>query len=300
MVNEFEIFWNPFIRVFQALCVSHYSICRSNVRSWKYILYFIVFWMIYIYSVFATTNFSPFREGFNRKENRQKNLMYHVNSVCVISSFVVHIIMPLEGLSNGKQEAEIYRKFKRINDIFVNKLNYHPDYIARRAKYLYRTVPLFVFVVILAYTSGFTRLPNLYDDIFVMKPTMIIDVIVLRVRWCQIALYLHVIADTLNDLQISLQKHQKQICESLNDQTESAHTKACQTIHSFREIYLNIWQITKLISECFGWSLIGLLVKVMLEHISGIYWFYINLKQLNSIGLSLRKHEYVFSYLFYI
>lgn len=67
-------------------------------------------------------------------------------------------------------------------------------------------VPLFVIAAGLAYASAFTKLPDLYDDISVSHPAMIIDVIVLRVRWRQIALYLLLIADTLNDLQISLEK----------------------------------------------------------------------------------------------
>lgn len=252
-----------------------------------FLIYFIVCSTTYIIFVFSTI-YSASIDDTDYEEDKQKGrpLMYYVNTLSTFGSYATHLAIPLENLFYGKQEKEICKKFQIISDIFTTKLNYIPDYKTRRIKYMYRTVLLFVFDILLAYASVFATLPDSDDDYTsFLQPTVMIGIIILRVRWCQIALFLNVIADTLCDLQVLLKQQQMQSIIETNNQLRNKLIR--QRIQCFRDIYSNIWLITTLMSDCFGWSLIAFLIKVTLELINGAYWFYINLRLNHSIGYNI-------------
>lgn len=141
-----------------------------------------------------------------------------------------------------------------------------------------------MFITFLGSSTAFIRRPDLYDDKFFMQPIMIFSVVLLRSRWCQIALYLNITADTLNDLQFLLKQHRS--FGKTNGRKSNCSVR--ERIQSFRDIHLHVWLITGLISDCFGLSLTTFVAKAMLEQINGAYWFYINLKRHESIALNLR------------
>lgn len=191
-------------------------------------------------------------------EMKPSNLMHYVNALSLYSSFATHVIIHIENLLFGQQEDAICEKWKIINDIFVSKLNHAPDYKARRTKYI-QTIGIFMGCLVMSFTTAFSALPEMYHDLFFMSPSMLIGVIILRARWYQIALYLNMIADTLEDLHILLKQHQIQ---SFEESYEGGIQFVPEKIRYIREIYTNVWVIATLISDAFGWSLIIFLVKV--------------------------------------
>lgn len=62
-----------------------------------------------------------------------------------------------------------------------------------------------------------------------------------------------------------------------------------ESIQHLRDIYSNAWLIKNLISNCFGWSLLSLLVEFTTELINFCYWTYINSVLIKSIEQILRK-----------
>lgn len=214
---------------------------------------------------------------------------YYVNSLTIFGSFITHIAIHAETLFCVKQEEEIFEKLKLINGIFVEKLNHEIDFKTRFINYIQTTVGTFVLTVIFALASSLTPIPDLQNgiEIHFMKPIQIIAVIIIRSRWCYIALFLHSIADTLNDLQVVLKQQQLRSFDESNDETVSNETR--EKIRYFREIYSNIWFIVVLSSDCFGWSLITFLIEMTFELINASYWLYINVHVYGSINLNIRK-----------
>lgn len=213
---------------------------------------------------------------------------YYVNALSIIGAFVVHITMYSEAICCGKREIEICEKLQSISDIFESKLKSKINYKSVRGKYL-RVIGLFLFTVILASITSFGELPDLYDDKFFMTPIMVTGVIVTRARWCQIALFLHILADNLNHLQITLKHHQIQSCEKVNEHLENGFER--ENIQYFREIYSHCWHIITLMSDSFGWSMIAFLARTTLEFINGAYWFYVNRNSFDSSELNFRKNK---------
>lgn len=305
--NDFDSFWKAFTRIFQTLCVSHYFIFRKNLRnrflnSLPYLIYFIIFTFLHISMVILTTS-KGFQEKNSESElqlkHKQSQLMYYVNSLSIFGSYVTHFAIHLETFFCVKQEEEIYDRLKLINDIFETKLNHVMDYRKRFFCYVKNVVGIFVFTIILAATSSIISEPDFHDDIEIhfMKPIHVIAVIIIRSRWCYIALLLYAIADILNELQILLREQQLNSFRELTEESQNNSTR--EKIRYFREIYSNIWFIIALMSDCFGWSLLTFLIEMTFEVINASYWFYINLHLYESTSLNIRKIKFsIFGKLF--
>lgn len=102
MSSDFEAFWRPFTRTFQAFCISHYSVFRPHLRnnrlkSLPFQIYFIGFAAAHL--VLAILN----NEKGHRSDSKSSitkfkdsPLMYYVNALDVIVSVATHIIIHLE------------------------------------------------------------------------------------------------------------------------------------------------------------------------------------------------------------
>lgn len=292
--DEFEVFWRPFLRTFQALCVSNYLIFRPNIRnnfrrSFPFLLYFLTLVSIYILLVILTASKGLQTKNSETKQplkHKESHLMYYVNSLSISGSIITHITTHLEVLFSMKQEEEIYEKLREINEMFVKKLNFMINYKARRVNYIKNEIGTFMLTILLASASSLATIPNLKNgiEIHFMKPIHIFTVTIIRARWCYVALLLNIIADTLNDLQNLLKQQQQR---SFEEKDEENCYCARETIRYYREIYSNVWFTVNLLSDCFGWSLVTFLVGITFEVINASYWLYINLHLYESYNLNI-------------
>lgn len=294
MSNEFESFWKPFVRFFQSFCVSHYLVFRPNIRnsyikSIPFLIYVIVIASIHLIILFVTSFKIVSEESQNVRIYRGSPLMYYVDALSVFGAIVTNLTIHLENIFYGQRENEICEKFQIINDLFKVQLNCKINYELWRLKY-FKVMGFFLFSILIASISSFSTLPSLYDDKFFMTPIMVIGVIMTRLRWCQIALYLNMLADILNHLTISLKQHQKQSNKMFEQ--ELSHSFVPDDIHYFREIYSHCWSIVAMMSDYFGWSMIAHLAKMTLESINGSFWFYVNQNTFESTQLTFRMIVY--------
>lgn len=281
---EVETFWKPFTRAFQLLCVSHFSIYRAKIHGYLFLIYFLIVSTIHISLLAFDVNKGMNKENnhSHHPEHKDSPLMLYVNCLSIFGRFATHMITHFETLLNGACEREIHRKLKKINIIFTSKLNYLVDYKAKRTKYIQKTVSVFAFATLLTVASSLVNAPLSNHDKYFSKTIFICAVIIVRFRGCHIAPFLNIIADALNDLQVLLMKHQMKCHQRrLNDKREN--------IRYLREIYSNIWLVKKMLSDCFGWSLIIFLIEFSIEFINSSYWFYINLNSYGSIYSNVRK-----------
>ena len=279
--REFEAFWKPFTRIAQAFCVSHFSIFRPNLiqnrSKWlTFWLYFLAIVFVHLSLIVLTTRRAlqcedalPETEQ-RRAKHKESALMYYVNALSILGGFATHMAAHLEVLFSRKREEEIYEKLQIIDNIFATKLNHMVDYKLRRINFIKKTILTFALFTVTSIASAFINLPDLYHDKYFMQPILILPMIINRLRWCYIALFLMNIGDILNDLQMLLKQQQ---IHSFDDASAQPHSKfARENIRYFREIYSYIWYTITLLSDCFGWSFIFFLVEFTFEFINASYW----------------------------
>lgn len=148
-----EHFWKPFVRVFQALALSNYSIFRPNPH-FGHLLYFVAFSFLHISIIFYTLGNIHALEDTNFEGGP---LIYSVNIASIFGNFVAHIIVHLEPFLTRRPEEEMYRKFGEIDEIFVTKLNHVMDFERLRRQYIFHTIGFFSFFTVFRLGSPFSH-----------------------------------------------------------------------------------------------------------------------------------------------
>lgn len=208
--NQFQAFWKPFIRVFQWLCISHYSVFRLNLQK-NYIkliifqIYHLICSALHTWIIFDVLLKRVYVHDNEHQPYKESFLMFYVKNMGLIVAFMAHATSHIEAFCNGKHECDIYRKLNEIHSIFSTKLNYTVDYNVLRKKYICRTLGIFTISMILSVWSGMvTPTTNISHHIY----TQIIHfyaIIFLRSREYQIALMFNALNDILMDLRCLLQ-----------------------------------------------------------------------------------------------
>lgn len=148
-----EHFWKPFVRVFQALALSNYSIFRPNPH-FGHLLYFVAFSFLHISIIFYTLGNIHALEDTNFEGGP---LIYSVNIASIFGNFVAHIIVHLEPFLTRRPEEEMNRKFGEIDEIFVTKLNHVMDFERLRRQYIFHTIGFFSFFTVFRLGSPFSH-----------------------------------------------------------------------------------------------------------------------------------------------
>lgn len=275
--SDFDGFWKPIVRVFQVFCVSHYSIFNTNIHFYG-LIYFIAYTLLHIWVMVHTLSHIQIHD--TNVKYTGSPLMGYVGLISISGNFITHICANLEAFFTRNDEKDIYRKLREINEIFGTKLNYVVDYHAIRCKYLRTTVIFFIFSASLSFGLSFFSLLN-YDNASLFLSSRVASVIMVRVRRCQIAFHINSLTHILWDLQILLKRQQKEY--------RGTNTGSAEKIQYLRDVYSNTWLIKNLISSCFGWSLITLLIEFTTELINFLYWAYINAVVYKSMIKLIRK-----------
>lgn len=271
--RAFVLFWRPFIRVFQALCVSHYSIFHTNRHTYR-LIYFTVFSILNIAIKVYTIKHGPHIHIVANNNYKENSLMNYVSFISIAGNFFTHVIAHLEPIFTRKHEVEIYRKLDEINEIFATKLNYVTDFNAIRKKFIRHTVVYFVFASCLAFSYSFYTLPKDGLSMAWFLVGRIISIAVIRGRRCLIAFHINTLTNILMDLQILLKRQQRKY----QPNSKELSSDSCERMQHLRDIYSNVYLIKNLLSSCFGWSFITFLLEFSFELINSSYWAYINLK----------------------
>lgn len=296
VVNEFEAFWRPFVRIVQLCCASNYNIFRSKhrkspLKSFILWAYFTLYTVINMSLVSLATARGLQCEGASnntyKPQHKESSLMYYINSLTVLGNSITNLTVHLEPVLCGKREIELFQKLKIVDGLFLNKLNHKLDYKAKRTKFMWRIVSAFILSCILCTASSFSTLPEQHHDKYFMQPILILACVTIRIRWCYIALILSSVAETLSDLQVLLRQHQ--IKNRKDSNKHHRNSDANDKIRYFREIYSNIWCIITLLSECFGLTFITFLLSSTLQSINASYWLYINMSIYKSMDVNIRK-----------
>lgn len=283
--KAFKLFWRPFVRVFQALGVSHYSIFYSNVGIHCVLNFFGISVIQISLLTYVLINGPRVHYIGNNTNFKESPLMNYVSFMSIGGNFLTHLVAHLEPLFTQKHEVELYRRLNKINEIFAFKLNYVTDFDAIRKDFIRKTISFFVFTSTLSFGYSMFFLPTDAKGMAIFLICRILSVTVIRSRRCQIAFHVNNLTNILDDLGVLLKRQQ----EAYRNNSSESHNSR-ENIRHLRDIYSNAWLVKNLLSNCFGWSFITFLLEFSFELINSAYWAYVNIKLYNSVGKIIRKY----------
>lgn len=276
--RSFKLFWKPFVRGFQILCVSHYSTFHANVHISR-VIYFYIFSTLHI----ALRTYTLCGGLWIDKKKSDKNdspLMLYVSFMGIFGNYVAEFCAHLEPLTMQKHEKEIYQLLNKIDNIFAVKLNYVTNFDVLRRKYIWHTMMFFIASVVVSFSYALFSLPAGNFEKFLFLSSRAVTLTVIRARRCLLAFHINTLSNILFDLQILLKRQQQ------NSRSNSSDSSSNGNIRHIRDIYSNVWLIRNRLSSCFGWSFIAFLIEFSLDLINSSYWAYVNIFQLKNNNLS--------------
>lgn len=204
----------------------------------------------------------------------------------IVANFATHVFANLEVFLSKKDEKEIYQRLREINEIFASKLNYVTDFSIIRHKFVRRTITYFILAGALSFGYSFFSLPKDGSALYFLF-CRFVAVVIIRVRRCQIAFHINNLSNILLDLKILLKLQQQSYRDSANG------SALRENIRYLRDIYSNVWLLTNLMSNCFGWSFITFLMEFAVDLINFFYWAYINVRKNTSAYVITRKSIFI-------
>lgn len=288
-LRAFESFWKPFVRFFQMICVSHYSIFYRKQRLLR-LVYFIVVSTSHTFLMLYTLIYGLHIQIKPNKQHKESPLMFYVNFLSVAANFVAHTIAHLEAGVSRNQENEIFQRLHAINGIFATKFNYIVDFEAIKRKHMQHTVLFYFCSAAVSFGYSFFSLPTVGSECILFLVNRILAVTIIRARRCYVALIINMQTVILQDLQILLRRQQQNYRPHTADPNAISNaSENFSQIHDLREIYSNVWMINDLMSGCFGWSFVTFLLEFSFDLINSSYWTYMNIKSNESTNKIIRK-----------
>lgn len=280
--NAINLFWKPFIRVFQAFSVSHYSIFRPKHHP-GHLVYFIA------YSLFnvITNMYSLNRIYLSDKIVYEKShIMYYVSFSTILNHTIVSFTYHSEAFFSLKKQQKIVQKLSEINEVFATKLNYNTDFDAIKKKFIRHTATCLI-CISMFYIGGAIHSPPTDGSIYTFLLMRIVATSTTIMRRFQIAIHINSITNILTELKILLEKQHKAYRPSSKKLKRSSQY---ETLQHIRAVYSNVWVISKLIDGCFGWTLVMLLIDFFFDLINSTYQCYLNISVYKSTHKTIRKY----------
>lgn len=282
---DFFHFWQPFVRSFQLLGISHYAILRPDLSSQRVKLNFLrIFFAIVTFT--QLTGFNYFLVAFSRHMQVLKRLDVSVIFILVATAirfcqFFAFVMIPFETFFRRRAEMELFETLRRIDQVFRNSLKSNIDYRAHRRQQMRKICLFFLGMISITGFSFALGDPFHMPSSLLGRLYLVYILFLLRIRVFQFAFYINVLNNLLADLKMVMRRQQLRT---------KYNPTLWKDIRFARKIYTNIWLLKSLIGKCFGFSMILFMADSGVQLINSAYWFYLNNTAIHSVQLDFRKY----------
>lgn len=292
-------FWKPFLFLFDVLCISHFKALNSvskttRIVSHLYILLNTIFVIIAHITIYNWVGASM-ENDFERNDS---SLFIYVNYSEFVTNLAAHLILHFESIAKRNKHQELLENLCEINEEFQNRLSLQIDLQRLRKRFLWRQGGLFVLIFATLFGSCFYFTPGYsFDECAKMVGQLLYMyvMLVVRTRCLQIDTFIRFVGDmheNLNGIIARVQRKSTMFGKRMEMDGEA--------LLECNYIYLNVWCVTTLISDCFGWSMVGITVQSFVDIMNTLYWIFINIDSVQSDDFTLSKRYFILYFFHFI
>lgn len=201
---------------------------------------------------------------------------------------ITHLINIIQALSTRKEQAEIYQKFDEIDFTLNNKLLVNINYKKLRQRLMLKNSIIMIVVSIIQAVSVSFAIKSGNMDSYQIH--LILTNFIIRLRCIQNMFYVDLMNDKLclinKKLEDIINRNRDKLVfifhpvKSLkNDLSGIKNSSLYDQLMALKQIYGKIWDVTNLINDCFGWSLLVIVTEYFIEFTSNGYWLFLALIQ---------------------
>lgn len=195
-----------------------------------------------------------------------------VGGLVFVGILVTNLINILQAVYSINQQKAIYRKFDEIDLILANQLLVKIDYKSIRRRLLIKYSTLVLVLVIIHVVSIVSV--SIYRNAFNYYVLLIFPIAAIRLRCIQNVFYSDLISEKLKSMNqkltdMILQNEDKMAFILFSHKLQRFDTKKrpCSSLYeqlvTLKQIYGKIFDISNLINDVFGWSLLFVVSTVM-------------------------------------
>lgn len=256
MKNIFSEEMRIFVNIFQLFSLYPFS---SNAVGNVMLKFFSAFNIFLIAGIF----FSAFFVFPVLQDSQDLSLL--VGGLVFNGLLITHLINVLQAFTSRHDQSTIYQKFDEIDYMLQNHLLVNINYASLRQKLLFKYLIIELALTIIHVTSiTSTVINNLFFSYYLH---LILPIFVIRIRCIQNMFYVDLIKEKLDVLNKKLEeiivKNRDKVAFILVSEKlqkfgkKDSKTTLYDQLMTLKQIYGKVWDVSNLINDCFGWSLLA-------------------------------------------
>lgn len=268
-------FLRSFCYFFDVFCISHTNAVESNKLWVKVLLHTHIFcnaaFLLICHHIIYQMLAKSMQKNYERNQN---TLFIYINYSEFVTNLSSQLIAHIEAFMNRHRYQRLLDNLQQIESLFKINLNYQIDYGRFRWHHIWNVWGYFTLTFLLLYGSHlFFPSETDAEESFTSFGIILYGYIMLivRLRTLQVNMFIRLLGDFQIHMNEVLAKHQCSnvyYAKRLNVDGEA--------ILECNYIYMNIWHASKLISECFGWSMVATCVQSLVDIMNTVYWTFVN------------------------
>lgn len=257
MKNIFSEEMKFFINIFQFFSLFPFS---SNVLTEIFLKFYSVFNLLVIVMIFISAFFIyPVLED-------SESLSLLVGGLVFIGLLITQFLNIFQAFMSRNEQMMIYQKFDEIDFLLQNQLLVNINYGRLRKRLL---VKYFIILIIVLSIQGISIVSVTSNRIFFHYHLhLITPIFVIRIRCLQNMFYVDLIKEKLNLMNQKLEdiikkNHDKMAFILFADKLQKFEKRDMKTslydqLMTLKQVYGKVWDVSNLINDCFGWSLLAI------------------------------------------
>lgn len=195
-----------------------------------------------------------------------ESLSLLVGGLVFIGLIITHFLNILQAFASRNDQMMIYQKFDEIDYLLQNQLLVNINYARLRKRLFIKYFIIMTIVLAIQATSIISVTIN--GLFFRYYLHLILPILIIRIRCIQNMFYVDLIKDKLNLMNQKLDDIVKKNRDKMAfilfaDNLQKFGKREMKTslydqLMTLKQIYGKVWDVSNLINDCFGWSLLAI------------------------------------------
>lgn len=257
MANIFSEEMSSFVNIFQLFSLFPYS---SNIMANIILKFYSAIVLLVIALIFVSAFFIyPVLED-------SESLSLLVGGLVFVGLLITHFLNVLQAYASRHEQLMIYQKFDEVDFLLQNQLLVHINYGGLR-KRLYIKYSIIAVIVLAIHATSIVSV-CINKLFFRYYLHLILPISIIRIRCLQNMFYVDLIKEKLNLVNQKLEDIVKKNRDKMafiifadklqKFEKKDSKTSLYENLMTLKQIYGKIWDVSNLINDCFGWSLLAI------------------------------------------
>lgn len=267
MKRNFEEFWVSVSIPFQVFGLGPKLLQPKSATKANFLLIYNVVMSVVVSVIILVTY-------LNKPDLFAENIHTIIDYLLLYAFLLTHLIVLFESNATTCNQKLIYVQLLRLTDTFHKRFDFKIELHSLQVRCLKKIW----FASLLCFSIIFV-VGGTWDDFWEFFGRSVFSIIVARMRFIQLSIYIDILTKYFHSLGIVLQK----LHSNLNTDDRF------RILLVVKDVYGNLIGLNCLIENVFAWSISAIVVQNFVDMLNQCYWAFINIYSLKSLSFGFSK-----------